>query len=516
MIWEIAKKEFLLNVMTFKFAVGTILCVVLMVVFMPVLVNDYQQRLKDYNANVAANEVELRKVKVYKNITPIVYKPPAVLSVFSGGMEKRLGTLAKIVPESVPIISPASTNDNPYLSAFAVFDVSLIFKIVISVMAILVAYDVVSSEREQGTLKLILSGTIVRYHVLLGKHLAGLITLLVPVTISYIAGLLILLSFPMVELTMVDWIRIGLIYLATLIFISAMYNIGLLFSCLVRTSAISLVLALFVWIAFVVVIPNVSVYLASQIRPIESRKNIDTKIESIWKKFSGEIDEYKIKNPPVGPVTRGPGAFGNFVLSGGAKAAIETEQKLLNFQIRKIDYADKQWQVEQSYLHHMFRHAHLANTLSGISPVFLYENVLSILSQTDLSYSNSFFSQAKTYRNTLNDFISSKTNGISSPSYFTQFSEQDAMICEKKWDVVTHAQNEAEKNEAMNIFTQFINETGEKWTPLYSKDIPQFVYQAESVARSFQRIIPYLGLLIFINILLFLLSFMAFQKYDVR
>ena len=68
MIWKIAKKEFLLNLLTFKFAVGTILCVVLMAVFMPVLVNDYQQRLKDYNANVAANEAELLKVKVYNLI----------------------------------------------------------------------------------------------------------------------------------------------------------------------------------------------------------------------------------------------------------------------------------------------------------------------------------------------------------------------------------------------------------------------------------------------------------------
>ena len=34
MIWKIAKKELLLNLITFKFAIGTILCVVLMAVFM--------------------------------------------------------------------------------------------------------------------------------------------------------------------------------------------------------------------------------------------------------------------------------------------------------------------------------------------------------------------------------------------------------------------------------------------------------------------------------------------------
>jgi len=46
MIWKIAKKEFLLNLMTFKFAVGTIVCVVLMAVFMPILAKDYEERLK--------------------------------------------------------------------------------------------------------------------------------------------------------------------------------------------------------------------------------------------------------------------------------------------------------------------------------------------------------------------------------------------------------------------------------------------------------------------------------------
>jgi ABC-type transport system involved in multi-copper enzyme maturation permease subunit len=517
MIWKIAKKDFLLNLMTFKFAVGTVLCVVLMAVFMPVLVNDYQQRLKTYNDNVARNEAELRKVRVYKSITPTIYRRPTVLSVFSQGLERQLGNSAKMKLGSVPGISAAAATGNPYLAAYSVLDACLIFKIVISVLALLVAYDVVAGEREQGTLKLMVSGTIARYQVLLGKLLAGLITLLVPVTISYIAGLLILLFFPMAELTVTDWIRIGLMYLATLIFVSAMYNIGLLFSCLLRRSAISLVLALFVWIVLVVVIPNVSVYLAAQIRPIEARKNIDSQIESIWKKFDGEMYEYNEENPPIGPADWGPGAFGNLVLSGGTIAAIEAQQQLLDFQIsRRIEYADKQRQVEQSYLHLLFQQEHLANTLSSISPISLYENVLSRLSQTDLTYSKSFFSQAKTYRNALIDFISSNTNDFSSSSYFTQFSEQDAMIYEKNWEAVCHAQNEAEKNRAMDIFTQFISETKKNWAPLYSQDLPQFVYQAESVIKNLQRIIPGLGRLIFISLLFFALSFVAFQKYDVR
>lgn len=96
MIWKIAKKELLLNLMTFKSAMGTILCVVLVVVFMPILVDDYQQRLEDYNEDIASNAVELRKAKVYTNFTPTIFQPPTILSVFGEGMEKRLGNSTKI------------------------------------------------------------------------------------------------------------------------------------------------------------------------------------------------------------------------------------------------------------------------------------------------------------------------------------------------------------------------------------------------------------------------------------
>jgi len=228
MIWKIAKKEFLLNLMTFKFAVGTLLCVVLTAAFVLVLVNDYQERLNRHSGNIAANETELKKVMVYKNITPTVYRPPTVLSVFSEGSYQQLGHSAKIELDSLPEITSALAEANPFLSVFPVLDVTLILKVVISILALLIAYDVISGERERGTLRLILSGTVARYEVLLGKLLAGLMTLIVPITITFIVGLLILELSPMVDLTRSDQVRIGLMYLASLIFISVMYNFGLL------------------------------------------------------------------------------------------------------------------------------------------------------------------------------------------------------------------------------------------------------------------------------------------------
>lgn len=55
-----------------KFAAGTILCMVLIAVFVPISAKDYQQRLKDYNDNVSANEVKLGEGKAYKVLTPSI------------------------------------------------------------------------------------------------------------------------------------------------------------------------------------------------------------------------------------------------------------------------------------------------------------------------------------------------------------------------------------------------------------------------------------------------------------
>ena len=429
MIFKIARTELLLNVMTFKFAVGTIVCVVLMSVFMPMLVNDYQQRLEDYNKNVAANDTVLRSVKVYKNITPTVYRRPSVLSVFSEGLEKRLGNSAKIEPKSVPQINMDVTADNPFLSIFPSLDVSLIFKIVLSLLVLLFAYDAISGEREQGTLKLIMSSELPRYHFLLGKIVAGLITLTIPITISFIIGLLILEFSPMVDLTGSDWARIGLIYVGSLIFISAMYNVGLLFSALAKESAVSLMLALLFWVVSVIVIPNASVRFAAHIRPLQSRVKIESEIESSienLKTIEGPKMRQQIAGLTRGGVSMREGAFGHTYVGLIDKGEVEYRMKYYTLKDSfSIKCADKTWEIENGYLNDLLNQKKLAGNISRVSPISLYGNVMSAISESDLAGFQDFIDGAKTYRNQVFEYIRTKTNNLSLPSYMTQCTEEE-------------------------------------------------------------------------------------------
>lgn len=514
MIWTIAKKEFLLNLMTLKFAVGTVLSLVLMALFTNVLLGDYQQRLESYNQAVAQNADKLREIRVYRNIIDgntqlTAYHPPEVLSIFSEGMEKQMGNSALIALHSVPELSPMYTEDNPLLSIFPSLDVSLIFKIVLSVLALLLAYDVIAGEKEQGTLRLTLSSTVARHQVLLGKVLAGWMTSAVPITMAFIVVLLILQFSPMVDLGGSEWIRIGLIYVVSLIFVFMMFNFGLLFSCLTRRSSTALMLALFFWVIFVVLIPNASVYLATRFHPVESAEEMDGAMKAAMEYWGKQMQDVWKELPEGGAKMDCPGPTGWFTIAI-EPAEIERRGMLHSLQNAVLmKYADHVSEIRRKYTDSLASQKRFVDHLSRSSPIALYGNVMSTLAGTDLGRFQGFTEKARRYRSAVLGYIRAKTDNFSAPSYFSRATEEDI----RGYAEAIAAINRGEADRS--VLDRWRREAAD-YSPLDLRDFPHFPRKVERVIESVQRALPDLALLIFANVLLFLLSFTAFLRYDVR
>jgi len=509
MIWKIAKKEFLLNLMTFKFAVGTILCVVLIAVFVPVLANDYQQRLQKYSQQVTNNEAKLRQVKAYRVLTPTLFRRPQVLSVFSQGLEKRLGDSAKIgfgiIPDfdMIPEINAGPAELNPYLSIFSTFDVLLIFKIVISALALLVAYDVVSGEKEQGTLSLTLSNRVARAHILMGKLLAGALTLAVPTTVAFIVGLLLLLGFPSIDLQASDWARIGIMYIASLAFLLAVYNVGLLFSCLTKSSALALVLGLFFWVLTIVVIPNGSVYLARRIHRVPDVETRNEQIESVRGQLRHEWSEKHNELPQGGGAYAAEGPFGGrghwyIIVCDPAEAEYWKKGASLEMSLNS-KYGRKLWEVEHAYVEGLLMQTQLARSIGMISPTCLYDNIMSALAGTNMADFQAWIASAGTYRQTILAYICNKTDDLRDLSYITQSTEAERIAWAKGGEFSKGA----------------VQAASEHTLPLNLEDLPRFTYST-GVTEGLRRGAADLILLFVFNIVFFSLSFAAFQKYDAR
>lgn len=520
MTWKIAQKEFLLNLMTFKFAVGTAVCIVLIAVFMPGLVSDYKERLENYNGNVAINEAQFQKVKVYNNLTPTVYRAPAVLSVFSKGIADRLETSERIDLEAVSGTETGVGEANTLLSVFPAMDVTLILKIVISVLALLMAYDVVSGEREQGTLRLILSNTTPRHQVLLGKLIAGWMTLAVPVTAAFIVGLLILLTSNAVSLAGADWLRIALMYFISLVFVGSMFNLGLLLSSVSRNSAISLVFVLFLWLVFAAILPNASAHIAAQLRPIESPEQFAAKLKAITDQRDQEIQELARDINGSGDQSESDavGAFGNGLVLLCNKAYMDYHKQIYPItEPRKIQCIDKLLDVKAAYLSSLMHQKQFADTLAGVTPIVLCERLMSTLAGTDFGNFGSFKNRVRAYRHEVADYIRDNTGNFTSTCYFTPYPEgEHERLTQAYFKPYQETQDEKAKAKLYETAKQRYDQLEKDAPTLALEDFPKFTYRSQPIAVTLQQAIPAAGLLIFEGVLFFALSFVAFLRYDVR
>ena len=138
---------------------------------------------RGYNTAVREAGTEAQEWDLYVDIKPKAHRKPNPLSIFNVGTEND-GANTVTVELGKPIFEFSSSiwgaptqkrgSDNPFLAMFLAVDVVFIFKIVLSALAILFAYNTISGEREDGTLKLVLSNAIPRDTVVLGKYLGGM------------------------------------------------------------------------------------------------------------------------------------------------------------------------------------------------------------------------------------------------------------------------------------------------------------------------------------------------------
>ncbi|MHB8056144.1 MAG: ABC transporter permease, partial [Candidatus Aminicenantales bacterium] len=170
-------------------------------------------------------------------------------------------------------------------SVFAFFpapDFLYIVKIVLSLVALLFGFDVISREREAGTLKLILANPVSRAALLFGKWLGNLVSLAVPFFLITGIGLAVLSLDPSFRLTGGQPGRLLLILAVSFGYMTLFLSLGMFISSMTRRSASSLVVLLLIWALLVFVLPNTGTLLARQIVQVPSSRALLEKRNQIW------------------------------------------------------------------------------------------------------------------------------------------------------------------------------------------------------------------------------------------
>ena len=311
MIGIVFKKEMLSHLLSQRFAACTVLAVVLIIANGVLTSQTYVHKKASYLTQRAAEETKLHEITYYSALgrdwlvstksgfkpkaAPRALRAPRPLAVFAQGAERQAGQAVKVMLFNVPYqaeeVSPFQSS-NPYLAIFAFFDMVYIFQLVLGLLAVLIASEAISGEKEDGTLRLMLTTNVSRAQVLVGKILAGLTTLAIPTALGFILLTVLLLGTENIEVEGGEWARVGLLFALSLLYLLVFYLIGLAISCMTHRSATSLIYALFAWALLAIVLPNsISALLNEQANMGEKHAEAHHKAAQVWKEFDQEVTD---------------------------------------------------------------------------------------------------------------------------------------------------------------------------------------------------------------------------------
>ena len=266
----IARKEALDHLLSLKFYVCLVAMAALLGLSTFVMYRDYSLRMDNY----AVLRERARPRPGESGVMAVV--PPRPLSIAAKGFDELMGRGYTVTAYLGIEPHERQTAAATLFSLFAPPDLLYVVKIILPLIALLLAYDSVSGERERGTLKLILASAVARGELVAGKMLGGLAVIVVPFLAVLIGALLVLVTRPSVGLMPGDLGRLALMIVAALVYIALFFALGILVSAAARRSASALVVSLFAWAVIVFVLPNVGNLLAEQLAPVPSADTQET------------------------------------------------------------------------------------------------------------------------------------------------------------------------------------------------------------------------------------------------
>ena len=303
MLITLTRRELLDNLMTFRFAAATFITLLLVVANTAVLIEDYEQRLASYHTALKTHRQQLQETETYSAGKVFVDRPPNPLSIFNVGLDKRLGNQVEVSYAFVPTLWDAgmSGSDNPFLNIFNSIDIVFIFEVVLSLMALIFAYDALVGERERGTLRLVLTHPVSRGHILLAKYVGAMLCLLIPLLLSLLLALVLLTTTASFSLGTSDFLRIGGIVAVSLTYLSVFYLIGLLISTITQRTSTALMLSIFAWGFLVLAYPNMVLAVIMPSEHLEPRaKSALNQMKQMWDEFDRERKHFLANDPVSG------------------------------------------------------------------------------------------------------------------------------------------------------------------------------------------------------------------------
>lgn len=314
---------------------------------------------------------------------------PSPLAFVAEGRERELPNVAVLNAFRVAEVR-REQGGNPLVPAFDAPDWVLIATIALSFFAVVLTFDGMSGEREDGTLRLVLSNSVPRWRVVVSKAFAASTILLIPVAVGSMLQIIIIGAGGSLELGANDAMRLSVALLLIFLFILFFVLVGLACSVLCASSGSALVVALLIWSIFAVIIPRSTVLLSGAFVKVDSADEVLQRKEQEQRLVADAFQEAH-----VGEANRW--------VSGHWTSGESLE---LAFAVHRVaNEVQSRWRDQQ------VRQVELARWLGMVSPSGWLSVGLERVAGTGVSHYAVFLARAEEYRAGLEALLRAKYPG---------------------------------------------------------------------------------------------------------
>ena len=381
-------------IIDFRFWVVLVLCLSVIPLSFYVSVKNYSQKLSDYQQEVQSYRDN--NSSVYATFKAEGVRPPSPLSIFSRGLEDKMPY--KVITSrdgnyQIEYAKPDSKKD-----LLGEIDFAFIVAFVLSILAIVFTFSSISGDKESGVLRGILSNAVLRRQILMAKLLGNYIVFLVPFILSMLIALLVVYFSGIIPIFSKSLFPSVLVITGiSLIFLLALFNLGLWISSLARNSILSVNVLILIWILLGLVIPKISPIIGSVIYPVESTgvfeaKKMLLRTNSEKEQIKEEEDIYENLRMQYYPETNGVSSAWNDINSAYDEQVAPIREKYeqrLNSEIEKLinDYTLRKNKQNK-----------ISENIARLSPINSLNNLIAEFSYTGYSEADNFLQQAKDYQ----------------------------------------------------------------------------------------------------------------------
>jgi len=350
-------------------------------------VDRYQKELSSYSSNT------IEQWNKRGTIGTTVFQEPNPLSFCVEGRERTQPRGIQIWLHDSQNPLPRSQYGNyklPYVNAI---DWVFILKIIFGLFGIILCFDSICGERERGTLRLTCANSISRSKILLGKYLAAMIVLAIPLAIGSLLSLIIIMNLSSgFVLTGVELARIFLLIAFFMIYLSFIVLLSLVISSLSRQSVTSLLILLFLLILMVVIIPNTGGIIVDEtvktMSEYEMVQRQDAVLNENLKRLI-EVDKQAKK--------------------GELNTAEEISQA---YDTAFLQRCDNQRQIENEYLQSIVKKRRWAVDIAKISPSAVFQYASESLANSGSLREENFYRAAEDYWQVYEAYVREKVGEI--------------------------------------------------------------------------------------------------------